>query len=60
MLRKIPLYEYKQQKISLILGFRRDVDVICGLLGNYTAWGGGVGTKTVRKNPVNKKKKNTQ
>jgi hypothetical protein len=23
--------------ITLISGFRRDVDVICGLLGNYTA-----------------------
>jgi hypothetical protein len=24
-------------KTHMILGFRRDVDVICGLLGNYTA-----------------------
>jgi hypothetical protein len=26
-----------KNRIYLISGFRRDVDVICGLLGNYTA-----------------------
>jgi hypothetical protein len=30
----------------LILGFRRDVDVICSLLGNYTASCGNYGIST--------------
>jgi hypothetical protein len=28
---------FKNKIMALISGFRRDVDVICGLLGNYTA-----------------------
>jgi hypothetical protein len=28
---------YTQSLLTMISGFRRDVDVICGLLGDYTA-----------------------
>jgi hypothetical protein len=33
---QVGAHNYKQSTL-LISGFRRDVDVICGLLGNYTA-----------------------
>jgi hypothetical protein len=33
----MPLSKNRQRLLTLISGFRRDVDVICGLLGNYTA-----------------------
>jgi hypothetical protein len=37
LLRLVCQYCREPGCLSLISGFRRDVDVICGLLGDYTA-----------------------